>query len=144
MLFLTIKNRTKRLTRLNKEKGGSKEQLRRMKTRMKRITWIKRIIGFFLVLAVFVGCNYAVLVIAANSKTGEVRIWLKSYMISFIQDIVTTELIKIWLNTILIRELTRQPSKWKSKIMKLIVDPLIVRAVAISNCPKSPPHLLRI
>ena len=107
-----------------------------MKSRSKRIIWIKRIIGIILVLAVFGGCNYAVLVIAANSKTSEVKQWVKSYMISFVQDIFTTELIKVFLNAVFIRALTRQPGKCSYKIMKLVVDPLIVRAIAMSNCPK--------
>ena len=104
------------------------------------MTWNKRIIGIILVLAVLGGCNYAVLVIAANSKTSEVKQWLKSYMISFLQDIFTAELIKIFLNAVFIRALTRQPSRWGYKMMKLLVDPLIVRAVAMSNCPKHTPR----
>lgn len=134
----------KRLKRLNSKKGGSKKQLQMLKTRSKRITWIKKIIGILLVLAVFGGCNYAVLVIAANSKTGEVKQWVKSYMVSFLQDIFTSELIKVFLNTVFIRALTRQPSRCSYKIMKLVVDPLIVRAIAMSNCPKYTARLQRI
>lgn len=129
--------RVKKLKRANKKKQRrTKEDLKKLKARSKKITTIKRICGCFLVLFVFAGCNYSVLVIAANSTTTEVTSWVKSYLISFVQDMLTTEFIKILLNVILIRALTRHPSRCTYKLMKLIVNPLIVRAVAMSNCTR--------
>ena len=118
---------------MNRERRAARIEHKALIARHKKRTTIKRVVGVILALAVFGGCNYAVLVIAANSASKEVNQWVKSYLISFAQDMLTTELIKVLLNVIFIRALTRGARGLSYKVMKLISAPLIIRALAMKN-----------
>ena len=120
-----------RITRNNPERQQA-ELLKR--TRRKTIGKIKRIVGYLLVLGAAAGCNYAVLVVAANSTPEESQRWAKNFLISFGQDMVINQVLKACLTVVICKILYKNKiSGGVGKIMKGLMDLVTLRAIAMKS-----------
>ena len=83
--------------------------------------------------------HYAVLVIAANSTTQEGNKWVKSFLISFTEDFITSSIIKSLVNLLMIKTLAGRSRGCIKILARLMLDDMITRALALSQSltPKS-------
>ena len=104
--------------------------------RSRQIAKIKAIIGYILVLCAVCGCNYIALVIAASTDKDQTTKWAISFLISLVQDMGTSQVLKVVVTVFLIRIIARGQSKKMVKILRLGLDPIVVRALAMVSVSK--------
>ena len=99
----------------------------------KCIRLARAISGFCIVALVMFGCTYIILVVGANSSHLESQRWGKNLIISLIQDILISQIIKLFLTLYLLKVIgKRKRGKLTMKLMKFMIDPLATRALAIA------------
>ena len=119
------------LTKNNPERQKA-ELLKR--NRRKTIARIKSVIGYLLVLCAAVGCNYAVLVVAANSKTEESQRWAMNFLKCFGQDMIINQVLKACLTVVICKLLFKYNiGGGPRKIMKAAMDIVTLRAIAMKS-----------
>ena len=110
------------------------EQLKR-RNRLKKIAKIKKMIGYFLILCTLVASHYMVLVISANpdpEKEDEAQDWAINYLISLAQDMGASQVFKVLLTVVCMRMMVSARNQTFKKVLKLLIDPVTVRALAMS------------
>ena len=100
--------------------------------RQQSIARIKRVIGYTLVISAFAGCIYIILVVAANLTPEDTEKWAKSFLISFAQDLGVSQIFKVLLTVAVIRVMAKTQNGKLKKLLKILVDPITVRAIAIN------------
>lgn len=109
-----------------------REMQLRKRNRLKRIAKIKKIIAYILILCIVGASHYIVLVIFANSEDSEAQYWAINYLISLAQDMGVSQIIKVLLTIVCLRMLVGARSARFKKILALMIDPVTVRALAMS------------
>lgn len=109
-----------------------REMQLRKRNRLKRIAKIKKIIAYILILCIVGASHYTVLVIFANSEDSEAQYWAINYLISLAQDMGVSQIIKVLLTIVCLRMLVGARSARFKKILALMIDPVTVRALAMS------------
>ena len=123
IIYLTTNNSQQRQEQLKKRK------------RLKKIAKIKTIIAYFLILCIVIASHYMVLVISANpdpEKEDEAKDWAINYLISLAQDMGASQIFKVLLTVICLRMLVGARNQTFKKVLKLLIDPVTVRALAMS------------
>ena len=99
---------------------------------MIKIAKIKEFIGFILALGVLGGCTYAVLVVAANTDSEISKKWARNFMTSMAQDMGVSQVFKVLVTVALIRIISKGQSARTVKWLKLGIDPIMTRALAMA------------
>lgn len=105
-----------------------------MRNRRKTIAKIKSVIGYLLVLGAAAACNYAVLVVAANSKTEESQRWAKNFLISFGQDMIINQVLKVCLTVMICKILFKSKISGRvANMLKASMDLVTLRAIVMKS-----------
>ena len=114
------------------------EQLKK-RNRLRKIGKIKKIISYFLILCIVVASHYMVLVIFANSEDSEAQNWAINYLISLAQDMGVNQILKVILTIISLRIMVGAKNQKLKIILKLLIDPVTVRSLAMAAKTMSSP-----
>ena len=114
------------------------EQLKK-RNRLRKIGKIKKIISYFLILCIVVASHYMVLVIFANSEDSEAQNWAINYLISLAQDMGVNQILKVILTIVSLRIMVGAKSQKLKIILKLLIDPVTVRSLAMAAKTMSSP-----
>ena len=99
----------------------------------KKIAKIRAIIGYILVLCAVAGCTYITFVIAATTPDDQTTRWAISFIISVAQDMGTSQVLKVIITVVLVRIISRGQSRKVVKILRVFLDPIVVRALAMNS-----------
>ena len=101
--------------------------------RSKKIAKIKATIGYIIVLCAVVGCTYITFVIAATTPDDQTTSWAISFIISLAQDMGTSQVLKVVVTVVLVRIISRGQSRKVVKILRVFLDPIVVRSLAMNS-----------
>ena len=113
-----------------------REEELKKQIKSKKIAKIKEIIGYILIACTVLGCNYIAIVIAATTDKEQTTKWAISFLISLAQDMGTVQVMKVIVTVLLVRIIGRGQSKKVVKILRLGLDPIVVRALAMASLQK--------
>ena len=114
------------------------EQLKK-RNRLRKIGKMKKIISYFLILCIVVASHYMILVIFANSEDSEAQNWAINYLISLAQDMGVNQILKVILTIVSLRIMVGAKNQKLKIILKLLIDPVTVRSLAMAAKTMSSP-----
>ena len=114
-----------------------REQQLRKRNRMRKIAKIKTIVAYILISFIVVASHYIVLVIFANSEPDEAQNWATNYLMSLGQDMGVSQIFKVLLTVVCLRMMINVKGSKLKKILKALLDPVTVRALAMLVMPKN-------
>ena len=76
------------------------------------------------------GCVYIILVVAANLNATDTEKWAKNFLISFAQALGVGQIFKVFLTVAIMRIMPHTKNPKLKRVLRLLMDPITVRAVA--------------